>query len=77
MKKYDRFKSAFGIQKWENVKNVFWKLPLPEREKRYIYNFLRDKARGKVHGLREYSVFQTYVEELLEQQSLNNSFSAN
>ena len=75
MKKYDKFKSLIGMQEWENAKNMFWKLPLPEHKKQQIYNFLRVMARGKVNGAKEHSIFQTYIDELLEKQNLNNSFS--
>ena len=77
MRKYDKFKSIIGMQEWENMKNMFWKLPLPEYRKQRIYNFLRVIARGKVNGAKEHSIFQTYVEELLEKQNLNNGFSVN
>ena len=53
MRKYDKFKSIIGMQEWENMKNMFWKLPLPEYRKQRIYNFLRVIARGKVNGARK------------------------
>lgn len=59
------------------LKDVFWRLPISDKEKENMYFFLKGRIKGRMQGDFDANTLKQYVEELLEQQNLSNSFSIN
>lgn len=61
---------------YNNIKNLYWGLPcLSDRQKEFIFNFLRKKIRGEQKGIHGSQDLEEYVRDILAVQSLNNEFS--
>lgn len=62
---------------FSELKEIYWKLPFPDKNKEKLFYYLKGKFKGEVKSTQNYESLKRYVEELLRQQDLNNSFSIN
>ncbi len=60
---------------FDDLKSIFWKLPLSDEMKEKVFFRLKGLIKGQVKGTVEHDVLRQYINELLNVQCLSNTFS--
>lgn len=74
---YEYIKKIIGEEKSEKLRDFYWTIPLPAKQKEDLYYFLRGrfKSGARAKKSNRNSVLKRYISDLLAQQEYNNSFS--